>query len=189
MTKRIVMLGGIAVGAFGLFAASPARASVSGDCTGSAVVTPSAGGAAVTIDPAVSSGPFTVPLSGSAAYRGAINGVPAGSQPYSGKVVLRMPPGLPDIVVADWSGTSAKTQASGTYDYDLPSFVPRGVEVPLRAEHTQGGRSCSADVTVKVDGSVVGAYSIATGALALGAGAGFAGLASKPFVRARRRAV
>jgi hypothetical protein len=185
MRRTTAVIGGLAAGAVGLLMAVPAFGSVTGPCNGFALVTPQGGGPAVGVDPVTGNGPFEVPLSGSAAYKGYITGVPAGQQSYSGSIVLKLPPGLPDIVVADWSGTTDLTSTNGVYDYDLPAFVPRGVEIPLHGEHTQGGVACTADVTVKVAGSVVGPYTIGTGLMAAGLGAGFVGVGVKPFVKAR----
>jgi len=173
----------VAVG--GLWLAAPANASIDGPCKGSAVVTPDGGGATVAIDPASSDGPYTVPLAGTAAYDGSISGVPAGKQSYSGEVVLELPPGLPDVPVADWSGTSDQTAKKGDYHYDVPSFVPKGIELPVAARHTQGGVHCSAHVTVQFDGSVLNVWTVGAGILAAATGFGFFATAVSPLLRLR----
>ncbi|HEX9258670.1 MAG TPA: hypothetical protein VF855_03975 [Acidimicrobiales bacterium] len=181
MRAKLAVLAALTAG-LGLLLAAPASAKINGPCTGSATITGD-GGETVKLDPATSEGPYVVPASGSADYEGTITGVPAGKQAYFGQVVLQMPPPFSDIVIKDWSGETELVTKKGTETYDLPSFVPKGVEMPLSAAHAQGGVACSTNVVVKIDGSALNPYTIATGALAAITAAGFLGSAVPPLVR------
>ena len=68
-------------------------------------------------------------------------------------MALKLPPPFGAISIADWSGGATEVERSGTYAYDLPSFVPSGVRLDLVASHDEAGkRHCSASVGLIIPG-------------------------------------
>ena len=127
---------------------------------------------------ATEAGTVEVPETDDVAWEGSITGV-TGDNAYSGKIEVKLPPPFGSLSIDSWSGTTDATANSGVKHYDLPSYVPKGVEFTVTGSHSQGPASCSGHVTVKLAGSKVNAVSIASvvGTVLTGAGLLFAGRA------------
>jgi hypothetical protein len=152
--------------------AAPANAEVyEGSCTGSATFTD---GTKVTeshsIDDVV-----LVPEKDTVQWEGNTHlDPPSDEVPFFGNVSVALP--RFNWVVADWDGDTVEVKDKGSYTYEVPSFVPRGVQFEVTGEHTQQGQTCVVAVTMKVDGergpeAIIAATGTAVFALAtLGAG-------------------
>jgi hypothetical protein len=182
MLKR-VLLGFAAVGvAFVFFpmptaGAAPQEVSGNGNCQGTAAFQ---SGHQYT---AADSGVDEIPLKDTVNWTGSIEAPSSAPDwAYAGHIQLELPPPLPAITIDDWSGTTDATGNSGVKKYDLPSFVPRGVELEVTGSHTQADKSCSGTVTVKVEGGAFdspAAPAALVGTAATGVGAALAGRAKK----------
>ncbi len=110
------------------------------------------------IDPYESSGPFTIPLEGRATYEGQVaDGADVPERDFSGKVVVKTPPGLPDIELTDrwtWDGPGTGRFDEGTVTWELPSVIPRGVPIRVEGEHKEEGIVCEGHVIVEVEGGL-----------------------------------
>jgi hypothetical protein len=160
-----------------LFVPAAAGASprvVNGPCEGSGAF--ETGGFTVT---AAETGIVTVPAKDTVHWQGSIKPNESGEQPYSGAIRVELPPPFSSIDIDSWSGTSDSTQNSGVKKYDLPSFVPKGVELRVSGFHDQGSAKCDGFVRIKIDGSKFGVASVGSLVLTALTGAGllFAGRA------------
>lgn len=156
--------------------APPAGAEViQGGCTGSAVFSD---GTTVTESTPLSQ-VVIVPEEDSVVYQGSINLPPPDSEePFSGGVDVRLP--RFNWTVVPWSGETLEVSDSGSYTYDVPGFVPRGVQLEVSAVHSQRGQTCAVAVTMKLDGDPGAAALIgATGAVVFGAATIGAGVKKK----------
>jgi len=168
MIKR-VLLGVAAVGIAGIFViagSSPAGATVSPECQGN--------GQFVKLGKtyhASDTGVDVIDRVDDVNWDGSITGT-TGNQPYSGKIEVELPPPFGKVSVDSWSGTTDSTSNSGTKHYDLPGFVPANVEFEVSGSHTQGPITCTGSVKLKIEGSGLGPFSLATLALTLAFGAG-----------------
>jgi len=149
-----------------------------GACTASATVT---GGE--TIDPYASSGVYEIPLSGTASYAGAVgDGQDRPERDFNGKVVIKTPPGVPDIELTDewtWNGPGTGASKAGDVDWDLPSVMPRGVPFRVEGFHQDNPERCEGYVNVKIEGGLFDSplAPAALGGTALaGLGVGLAGI-------------
>jgi hypothetical protein len=105
---------------------------------------------------------YEIPLSGTARYEGATpgggEGVEVAERDISGQVVIKTPPGLPDIELADawrWDGSGTGTFDAGTVDWDLPSVLPRGVPFRVEGYHAEDGTTiCEGWVDVQIEGGL-----------------------------------
>lgn len=115
-----------------------------------------------TIDPYRSSGVYEIPLSGTARYEGATpgggEGIEVPERQISGEVVIKTPPGIPDIQLTDawsWNEPATGTFDAGTVDWDLPSALPRGVPFRVEGYHAEEGITvCEGYVDVEVEGGL-----------------------------------
>jgi len=129
--------------------ATPAYGIVSGPCTGSASFS---NGAVITaeqpLDPAT-----VIPDADNVTYQGSIDiPVPDDPIPFSGGINAEVA-GIGSIPVATWGGTTVEVSDSGSYIYEVPSWVPRGTgDILLTADHTQGGAECTGQVKVTLEG-------------------------------------
>jgi hypothetical protein len=149
MVKRVILAGATLLlgGVFFVGGASPAAAEISGPCKGSGTFTKIG-----TVDGNTSE-TVEVPIKDSVDWQGSIE-APAGEQPYSGKIEVELPPPFPAVKIDDWSGTTDSSGNNGTKKYDIPSWVPRNVELEVSGNHTQGSVSCSGSVKIKLEGGV-----------------------------------
>ncbi len=164
-TASLVLLGTITIFlVVGL--APPAGAEVfQGGCTGSAAFSD---GTTVTESTPLSQ-VVIVPDGDTVEYEGSINLPPPDDEvPFSGGVSVRLP--LVSWTVVDWSDETVEVSDAGTYTYEVPGFVPRGVQLEVSATHTQQGQTCLVAVTMKLDGDPGAAALIgATGTVVFGA--------------------
>ena len=95
-----------------------------------------------------------IPRADQVEWSGKVVGPAAGSpRAVDGRVVLDLPPMLGSITLGAWSGEATTVEKSGTYAYDLPSFVPAGVKLDLVGQHDEGGtRYCTAVVVLMIAG-------------------------------------
>jgi len=146
----------MAVGAVVFLAATPAGAqseppNATGPCEAQATLSNG-----VVIDPYVSSGVYEIPLSGSAQYSGAITGSVTPPRPISGEVYIDGPLGAKISVFDDWTWSEPESDLlteSGSVDWDLPSWLPRGTEITVSGVHNDVGFVCEGSVTVELEGS------------------------------------
>lgn len=112
---------------------------------------------------------IVVPERDNVTYRGSINLPPPDDEvPFSGSIVVRLP--RTNWTVVTWSGETVEVSDAGIYVYEVPSYVPRGIQFQVSGAHTQLGQTCGARVTMKLDGSPsTAAYIAATGTLVFGA--------------------
>jgi hypothetical protein len=96
-------------------------------------------------------------------WEGSVAGPPG---VYSGSIAVDLPPPWPDLHIDSWGGNSQSTGNKGTKDYDLPSFVPAGVEFQVVGGHTDEVGSCSGHVNLEIRG---GAFDSPATAISLGA--------------------
>ena len=169
----MALLGGAAVHAE---ATDPPNAT--GSCTASAAVT---GGE--TIDPYASSGVYEIPLAGTATYTGMVgNGAERPERDFNGQVVIKTPPGVPDIELTDqwtWKGPGTGASKTGQVDWDLPTVMPRGVPFRVEGFHQDDPERCEGYVKVKIEGGLFDSplAPAALGGTALaGLGVGLAGI-------------
>lgn len=128
--------------------AGPAAAKLTGPCSGTGTFEK----LGTTIDPATTD-TATLPASDSVTYQGSIEAANPEDRSHSGRIELKLPPPLPAISVSDWGtdSTDAVTD-SGTYDYDLPFIVPRGVTMNLEGEHVDTAGRCAGSVEIEIEG-------------------------------------
>lgn len=157
--------------------ATPAYGIVSGPCTGSASFS---NGAVITaeqpLDPATA-----IPDMDNVTYTGSIDiPKPDDPIPFSGGISAEVA-GIGSIPVATWGGTTVEVSDSGSYIYEVPSWVPRGTgDILLTATHQQGGAECTGQVKVTLEGDP-GAMAIiaVVGTVVFGAGVIGAGVKTK----------
>lgn len=163
---------------FVVLLAGPAVASLDGPCAGSGTFESQGR----TYDPATTD-KITVPDKDSVAYEGTID-APAGERSHRGEIKLKLPAPFPSIGISDWSSASTtSTSDEGTYDYDLPAFVPRGVTLNLEGEHVDTAGTCTGEVEVEIEGGPLDSpIPTAVSVLATVAAAGGVVIAARPKV-------
>ena len=107
-------------------------------------------------DPSLEGVVYEIPTSGTAEYQGSVQGA-SPPRPISGKVSVAGPPGFGDITIDDrwiWSDDDATgTSDAGQVSWDLPSVLPRGVELEVNGEHQENGVvTCEGTIKVKLEG-------------------------------------
>ena len=170
-TTAFGILGGIVI--LLVATAAPASAEVIvGNCTGAATFS---NGAAVTESTPLSQ-IVEVPNKDIVIYSGDTHLTPPDEEEgFGGYVAVRLPVGG-SWIVADWPVPSdAKTlevSASGTYGYEVPSYVPQGTGgLEVTAYHSQRGEICQVAVVMTLSGSPGPAAIVAAiGTVAFGAG-------------------
>ncbi|MFV1961292.1 MAG: hypothetical protein ACC683_06940 [Acidimicrobiia bacterium] len=174
-TASAVLLGTITIfWAVGL--AAPAGAEVfQGGCTGSATFSD---GTIVTESTPLSQ-VVVVPEADSVVYQGSINLPPPDDEvPFAGGITVQLP--RFGWTVVDWADETKEVSDAGTYAYEVPGFVPRGVQLEVSASHTQLGQTCVVAVTMKLDGDPGAAALIgATGTVVFAAATIGAGVKKK----------
>lgn len=128
--------------------AGPASAKLTGPCSGTGTFEK----LGATIDPATTD-KATLPASDSVAYQGSIRAADPENRRHSGYIELKLPPPLPKVQVTDWGTESTDAISdSGTYDYDLPFIVPRGVTLNLEGEHVDTAGTCAGSMEIEIEG-------------------------------------
>jgi len=157
--------------------ATPAYGIVSGPCTGSASFS---NGAVVTAEQPLDP-PTVIPDMDNVSYQGSIDITPPDDPiPFSGGLNAEVA-GIGSIPVVSWGGETVEISDSGSYIYEVPSWVPRGTgEILLTVNHQQGGAECTGQVKVTLEGDPGAAAIIAgVGTLVFGAGVIGAGVKKK----------
>lgn len=156
---------------------SPAGAVVSGPCSGSVEFS---NGETITaeqpLDPAT-----VIPTKDNAFYEGSISIPPPDDPiPFEGGLNAEVA-GIGTVPIVSWGGETVEVSASGTYIYEVPSWVPAGTgDILLTASHQQGGAECTGQVKVTLEGDPGAAAIIAaTGTVLFGAGVVGAGFKKK----------
>ncbi|MEY2453241.1 MAG: hypothetical protein QOD92_2815, partial [Acidimicrobiaceae bacterium] len=126
-------------------------------------------------------GVIEVPAKDEVSWQGALPAAPAAPEAYNGKIEIPLPPPFGPLKIDSWSGTSDSQGNSGVKKYDLPSYVPKNVELEVQGQHTSASGTCKGHVKIKVKGSSVGPVSLASVALTVATGAGLV-LAGRPKV-------
>ena len=149
ITATLIGLGACGVALAG---GSPVGAEATGPCRAFAQVENGP-----LINPYESSGPFAIPLEGRASYEGQVGDGQDVDPPrdFSGKVVVKTPPGLPDIELTEkwtWNGPGPGKFDEGTVTWELPSAIPRGVPIRVEGEHKEEGIVCKGHVIIEVEG-------------------------------------
>ena len=146
----VASFGGIATVGFITMTAS-AGASVDGGCTGQASF-PELDGRVYTAE---DTGVLVVPIEDTVTYEGTVP-VPEGTErTHNGEIRIDLPLVFDafDPVIADWGTETDASSDTGTYHYDIPDFVPRGVELRLYGEHNDEV-DCTGEVTIELEGGV-----------------------------------
>ncbi len=93
---------------------------------------------------------------------------------HNGAIELDLPFPLPNVAVVDWGTDSTDAnEDSDSYDYELPWFVPRGVEIPVEGFHHDTAGDCEGSVTIKIEGGPFDAPLATAAALAVTVLSGF----------------
>ena len=146
----LCLLGAITILFVGLLAAPAGAVVLEGDCTGGAVFT---NGASVTERHPLND-VVLVPAADNVRYTGDTQlSPPPEDMPdsFNGGVSVALPFG--SVTIVNWDGTTEETKASGSYIYDVSGLVPEGTGgVQVTATHTQRGKTCTAAVTMALDG-------------------------------------
>lgn len=99
---------------------------------------------------------ITVPLEATVSYTGMVN-VPKPDEPvdFAGGIDVRVPV-IGGVTIVKWPdppGQTETNEASGSYTYSLPSYLPKGTGgLELTARHTQQGETCVVVLNVALDG-------------------------------------
>lgn len=121
---------------------------VSGPCTAQGAFV----GSGASVDNSTT-GTVTVLRSDTVDWSASVDGPPG---VYAGSIWLELPWPFPSAEIDSWSGDSQTTSNAGTKTYDLPSFVPAGVEFDVAGSHTDANGTCSGSFTVMIDGGPFG---------------------------------
>jgi hypothetical protein len=147
-----VILGAAALlvgGVFILVSAGPASAVMDeGPCTASGTFVKDG----KTVQ-ASETGVVEVPIKDTVNWEGSLNGS-TGDVAYKGEIQVDLPAPFPAVKIDDWSGTTDSTDNADHKDYDIPSWVPRNVELEVSGSHTQGSVTCKGHVKIKLAGGV-----------------------------------
>lgn len=91
-----------------------------------------------------------IPRSDTVDWEGAVAAPPG---VYIGAIGLDLPPPFGDIGIDSWDGESDDdTSNAGSKEYDLPSFVPAGVEFKVVGFHDDENGVCDGYVRLEIDG-------------------------------------
>jgi hypothetical protein len=95
-----------------------------------------------------------IPRKDQVRWSGQVVGPRAGAErSVAGRVNVLLPPPFGGIAIGRWGPTGTEVEKSGTYNYDLPSYVPADVEFDLWASHDEGGqRFCTGAVGLVIEG-------------------------------------
>lgn len=184
-----VVVRGVAAGvlAAGVLAVVPAGADFDDDgpgCEGTAtfVEGTDAEGSFTVVASDLGDETIVVPRADTVEWTGSVRAAPGD---FDGFVAIDLPWPAGTVEAATWSGDGDTTSNSGVDEYDLPWVVPAGVEFTVRAAHTDDNGTCTASVTVEIEG---GPFDTPIAPVSLGAtvltGAGFLGLLRPLFRRA-----
>jgi hypothetical protein len=149
--------------------AEPAAGELTGPCT----ATGTFASGPFTVD-AATADKVVVPIEDDVSYQAAITATQGEERSHEGHIDLELPPPFRPIRIEDW-GTDSTTEVSDadTYEYDLPSYVPRGVELLVTGKHVDTAGTCTGEVRVEIDGGPLDAPALPAVAVAGTFAAGF----------------
>jgi hypothetical protein len=159
--------------------AAPATGEVTrGECTGFAEFPSKASDETLVAERPLSE-VFLVPKEETVNYAGTLEPgaqPPDSPVPFEGGVLLKTP--FNSWQVVSWGGETVDVEASGSYTYSVPSWVPAGAgKLQLTAWHRQGDIDCEVAVSVQLDGDPgPAALMAAAGTVVMGAGVLAAGV-------------
>lgn len=171
----VLMLGMMLV----VLLAAPAAAEVTrGKCTGFAEFPSKTSDKTLTAERPRSE-VFLVPKEETVNYAGTLEPgaqKPDSPVPFEGSISVQGP--FSSWQVVSWGGETVEVEASGSYSYSVPSWVPAGAgELQLTGRHQQGDVDCEVIVTVQLDGDPGPAALVAAaGTVVMGAGVLAAGV-------------
>lgn len=185
-TRRIAVLGAVAAVVVMTFAlAQPASGAViDPGCTGSVTFPEDVKVSEVSGNVVTESHPLsptvTVPSEATVTYTGMVNvPKPDGPVDFAGGIDLRVPL-IGGVTIVEWPDPPGQTEeidASGSYTYSLPSFLPKGTGgLELTARHAQQGETCVVKLNVALAGEpgatgiILATVTALFGALTLAAG-------------------
>jgi hypothetical protein len=171
MNRRRTALAAVLFGGVALAAPSPARAELEGGCSASGQWRE----AGLSVDAeAVGDDVVTIPRSDTVDWQGSFTGPPG---EHSGSIWLELPPPFGKVEIDNWGGEGETTSNSGSEEYDLPKFVPAGVEFRVAGEHKDENGTCTGHVNMKIKGGITDSpifYAFAVLTIVFGALLGFA---------------
>ena len=91
----------------------------------------------------------TIQRSDTVDWQGSVDAPPGD---YNGSISIDLPPPLKGWEIDSWSGNSDNPGTSGVRDYDLPSWVPAGVEFQVVGFHDDDNGSCDGYVNLEIKG-------------------------------------
>ncbi len=165
-----VITAGVLLGGVVLVGSSPAQAELDGGCSASGEWQDSG----VFVDAqAIGDEVVTIPRKDSVAWEGSVTGPPG---EHHGSIWLELPPPFGSVEIDSWGGDGVTTSNSGVDEYDLPKFVPAGVEFRVAGEHVDDNGTCTGYVNVKIEGGLTDSpifYGAAALTIVFGAVLGF----------------
>ncbi len=90
-----------------------------------------------------------IPRSDTVDWQGSVDAPPGD---YSGTIGVDLPPPFSELEIDSWSGSSENTSNAGAREYDLPSYVPAGVEFRVVGSHVDENGFCNGYVNLEIDG-------------------------------------
>ncbi|HEY7628682.1 MAG TPA: hypothetical protein VH761_16545 [Ilumatobacteraceae bacterium] len=90
-----------------------------------------------------------IPRSDTVDWQGSVSAAPGA---YEGAIGLDLPPPFGEVGIDDWSGDTDSTSNAGVRDYDIPSFVPAGVEFKVVGHHNDENGTCTGYVRLEIEG-------------------------------------
>lgn len=121
---------------------------VTGPCTAQGTFV----GTGVSVDNGTT-GTVTVLRSDTVDWSASVDGPPG---VYSGSIWLELPWPFPSAEIDSWSGDSQTTSNAGSKTYDLPGFLPAGVQFDVAGEHVDANGTCSGSITLEIEGGPFG---------------------------------
>jgi hypothetical protein len=113
----------------------------------------------VRIEPAQSSGPFTIPLDGRVNWAATLTAPPpTEARAFDGALAIVGPGGFDSMFEGllefrTWSNDkSRRVQDAGIERYDLPSWSPRGVDIPIHGFQEDPLGGCRGEILVQIEG-------------------------------------
>ncbi|MGH9024912.1 MAG: hypothetical protein ACRDWD_02170 [Acidimicrobiia bacterium] len=126
-----------------------------GNCTVTASVTPGK----ERIDPARGDGPFTIPVDGRVEWQAALTApMPIEPRAFHGQLSVVAPGGFDEtfeglLEFRSWSSRRSSSVSSDDAErYNLPSWTPRGVDIPVRGFQRDPLGGCRGEILVRIKG-------------------------------------
>ena len=116
----------------------------------------------------------TIPRKDTVSWEGSVSAPPG---VHHGAIWLELPPPFGSVQIDSWGGEGVTTSNFGDEEYDIPKFVPAGVEFRVAGEHIEENGTCTGYVNIKIKGGLTDSpvfYAAAALTIAFGAMLGFA---------------